>query len=163
MSDPLDDRIRQQDLVVVNPPEAFAMLNSLLMWAGEGAPLPMHMRVLCSSVLYPVEISRPDQRTLVVRPAEGFLAGRLDRLFRGDWRPFALGDTIELTGLTIQVTGVTPDGRPAEARFRFSVPLEDRSLRWMYWKDGEFLPYSPPPVGQEERLESGGRLARWLK
>ena len=60
----------------------------------------------------------------------------------------SLGQRVELTGMTVTVTALTEDGRPAEAAFRFSVPLEDTSLRWLNWKDDMFQPFAPPAVGE---------------
>ena len=127
-TDPLDEAVRRQDLIVVNPPEAFGMLGSLLKWVGENEPVPRHTRVLVSSAFQPVHVYRPDATTLIVQPDAGFLAGRLDRLFRGEWRPFRMGDEIKLTGLTVEILQVLDDGRPAEVAFHFGVPLEDASL-----------------------------------
>lgn len=47
---------------------------------------------------------------------------------------------------------MTPDGRPFTVRFRFAVPLEDPSLRWLQWKDNRFIPFTPPAVGQTVTL-----------
>ena len=46
------------------------------------------------------------------------------------------------------------DGRPAEAEFTFDVPLEDPSLRWLHWKNLEFLPFTPPAVGGTRVLDN---------
>jgi hypothetical protein len=83
----------------------------------------------------------------VVRPEYGYIAWVLDGLFRSQEHPFSAGDTVELTGMTVEVTKLTRDGRPAEAAFTFSVPLEDASLRWLQYRDGRFVPFSPPAVG----------------
>lgn len=68
---------------------------------------------------------------------------------RGKDHLVTLGHTVHLTGLTIQVTAVTEDGRPAEATFRFTVPLEDGSLRWVAWQEGSFAPFNLPGVGEK--------------
>jgi hypothetical protein len=54
--------------------------------------------------------------------------------------------------MTATVTALTPDGRPAEAAFRFNVPLEDRALRWLVWRDGEFQPFALPAIGETIEL-----------
>lgn len=156
-SEPMDPSIAGEDLIVVNPPEAFLMLESALMWAADGDPLPRRIRVLMSSRLQPVEVYRPDERTLVLRPEAGFLRGLADRLLRGPDRPLRLGERIELAGMTVEITEMRPDGRPAEAAFRFAVPLEDPSLRWLQWRDGRYVPFVPPPVGDRVKLP-GGKL-----
>ncbi len=60
----------------------------------------------------------------------------------------SLGQRVELTGMTVEITALTEKNRPAEASFEFAVPLEDPSLRWLQYKDGEFVPYTPLPVGE---------------
>jgi hypothetical protein len=150
---PLDDAVRGQDLVVVNPPAAFFALASVLEWAAEEEPMPRHVRVLTSSLLGSVEVRRAGEKTLVVRPEYGYIAWILDGLFRSQKHPLSLGDTVELTGMTVEVTKLTGDGQPAEAAFTFSVPLEDASLRWLQHKDGRFVPFAPPAVGETVVLE----------
>ncbi len=71
-----------------------------------------------------------------------------DRTFRDDDHPLKLGERIELTGLTIEITALTEDGRPAEAAFRFATTLEDPSFRWVQWKDGVYVPFAVPAVAQ---------------
>jgi len=65
-----------------------------------------------------------------------------------------LGEKVELAAATIEITALTPDGRPAEATFRFRVPLEDPSLRWFQCTRGDFEPFAPPAIGQTVRLPS---------
>lgn len=59
-----------------------------------------------------------------------------------------LGQTVELTTATIEITELTADGRVAEARFRFRVPLEDPSLRWLMVTRQGYEPMRPPAVGE---------------
>ena len=147
-----DESIENQDLVVVNAPSAFLAMTCLPAWASEGKPLPRHMRILASSQYAPVKVHRIDERTITVRPRGGYLVMVLDRLFRDDQDPFSAGEKIKLTGMTVEVTELTEKGRPAEAAFTFSVRLEDDSLRWLQYKEGEYVPFSPPAVGQGVEL-----------
>jgi len=155
MKEPLDPAVQNQDLVVVNAPTLFyLMMSSPLIWASENAPMPRHIRVLSTSFFQPVEVRRLDDRTLAVRPQSGFLAWTDDRLCRAEQPPFLVGQQVQLTGMTAEILSLTPDGRPAEVAFRFDVPLEDKSLRWMQWKGGAFVPFKPPPVAREITLEA---------
>jgi hypothetical protein len=149
---PLDELIEKQDLVVVNPPSTFLALTCLPAWASEGAPLPAHMRILASSQFAPVKVHRIDERTITVRPRGGYLVTVLDRLFRDDQDPFSVGEKIKLTGMTVEVTELTDKGRPAEAAFTFGVELEDSTLRWLQYRDGRYVPFIPPAVGQSVEL-----------
>lgn len=154
MIDSLDDAVQNQDLVVVNPPIAFLVITCPLIWEANNQPIPRRMRVLTSSLFQPVKIHRPDANTLVVRPQWGYYAWVLDGLFRDKQHPFAVGDRVELTGMTVEIMEMTPDGRPAEAAFRFSVPLEDPSLRWLQYEDRDFTPFTPPAIGQSAILKA---------
>jgi hypothetical protein len=145
---PFDESIEDQDLVVVNPPSTFLALTCLPAWASEGKPLPRRMRILASSQFGPVEVHRIDEKTITVHPRGGYLVTILDKLFRSDQHRFSIGDRIELMGMTVEVTELTEKGLPAEAAFTFSVDLEDESLRWLQYKEGEYVPFIPPAVGQ---------------
>ena len=61
--------------------------------------------------------------------------------------------------MDIEVTALTADGRPAEIAARFTKPLEDRSLRWVEWRDGGYQPWTPPPVGAATELPAP--LLQW--
>jgi hypothetical protein len=89
---------------------------------------------------------------LVVRPRRGYLAWAVDQLFRSEQHPMSVGQRVELTGMTAEVTALTNDGRPAEATFTFGVPLEDPSLRWMQWHEGRFVPFPLPAIGETVEL-----------
>ncbi len=157
ITEALDESVKSQDLVVVNPPIAFVFMLSPLGWEVNNQPMPRHLRVLTSSLLQPVEIHRTDVNTLIVRPSYGYYAFVFDALFRNKQHPFSVGDRVELTDMTVEITELTGDGRTAEAAFIFSVPLEDPSLRWLQYKDGAFVPFTPPAIGQRVVLP-GARL-----
>lgn len=145
---PLDDSIENQDLIIVNPPLAFIAIISPLIWESNNYPMPRRLRVLTSSLFRPVKIYRHDANTIVVQPEYGYYAWVLDALFRDKKHPFSIGDCVELTGMTVEIIELTDDDRPAKAAFKFAVPLEDPSLRWLQYKNGSFVPFIPPAVGE---------------
>ena len=148
----MDDSVTQQDLIVVNPPHPMGILYLPPIQELRGRPVPRRVRVLASG--YPaVALYRKDTQTLTVRPEAGFMPLILDKLFRGDDYPLQPGEQVKLTGLTVQVTKLTDDHRPAEAVFHFDVPLEDPSLRWLYFDEGDFLPFIPPAVAETVELQ----------
>lgn len=150
---------QDQDVIILNAPTIFCVMTSPLIWASDNAPMPKHMRVLSSSLFQPVDVYRTDAQTLVVRPTPGFLAWMDDRLCRGEDRPMTLGQTVELTGMSVEVAAMTWDGRPAEAVFRFDKRLEDPSLRWLQWKDGGFVPFTPPAIGESVTVKASWKSA----
>jgi len=174
---PVDDTIAQRQLIAVNTPNAFSSSYILILRALEGLPLPTHCRTLAPAG-QPVVIERLDECTLAVRPDLGFLPRpgtptgrskhpafdiaytnqRLNELFRDRDNAFKLGERVMLTGLEIEITKLSADGGPAEATFRFDVPLEHPSLCWVRFELGQgrperYVPFTPPPVGQSVRME----------
>jgi len=143
----MDDSVTQQDLIVVNPPHPMAILYLPSLQELKDQPVPRRTRVLASG--YPlVTIHRIDEFSLRVRPELGFMPLLLDKLFRGAGFPFEPGEIVELIGMTVEVTELNEDRRPAEAVFRFDVALEDASLRWLYFDKGEYKPFALPAVGK---------------
>jgi len=147
-----DRSIEKQDLVVVNPPSAFVAFTCLPARAANGQPLPRHLRILSSGLFQPVKMQRIDDKTIKLRPRVGYLGFVFDKLFRNEQHALSVGDRIELTGMTVEVTELRSDGRPAEAAFTFSVSLEDPSLHWLQYKNGRYVSFSPPAVGQSVEL-----------
>jgi hypothetical protein len=148
---PLDDSITRQDLVLVNPPSAMHVAYFAMERDFAGLPLPRHIRQLASGP-GALTMQRLDERTLEIRPKNGYGGWAFERLFRAQQHPFKPGDHIDLTGMKIEIAEVTSDGRPAVARFCFDVPLEDGSLRWLAYEQGEFRPFVPPRVGGSVHL-----------
>ena len=66
-----------------------------------------------------------------------------------------VGQRVELTGMTAKVLTLTSDGRPDQVSFTFDVPLEDSSLRWLWWDERGFAPFVPPSVGETVELSQG--------
>ena len=131
---------------------SFLYLGAIKELSGE--PLPRRVSVLAPATSSMV-IERPDARSLVIRPRDGYIVSKFDRVFRCAHHPMSVGERVELTGMTVEVMGLTDDGRPAEAEFRFSVPLEDSALFWLQVKDGVFEPFIPPPIGDAVELRPG--------
>lgn len=171
LSLPEDSALANQQLIVVNAPDAFSASYLTILRKLDGLPTPTHTRVLAPTG-QTIELHRVDQRTLAVRPELGFLPPpgtptgdsrhpsldfvyahqRLDQLFRSPEYPMSLGQRVELTGVSIEVTALTNDGRPAEATFRFAAPLEDPSFRWLRGELDRYVPFTPPAVGDTVRL-----------
>ncbi len=137
---PLGESVRSQTVVIVNAPSLAHAGYLTVVRGSKGLPVPAHTRVLAPG-LPAVTIYRPDPRTLLVRPENGYLRGALDRVFRTELRPMSRGERVELTGMTAEVVELTDDGRPAEVAFRFDVPLEDESLVWLRYRDRRFEPF----------------------
>jgi len=165
---PTDPAARLQTVLIVNTPTYALFTYSTLTRLMYGEPYLCRTLVLGSGSCT-MELSRPDERTLVIRPEGGYLApvggGRLvqeaerllfdqrrafltlDRLYR-DTTPMRVGQRVNLIGVTAEITAITDDGRPAEVAFRFAMKLENRLFRWMQWKNGSYVPFALPAVGE---------------
>ena len=148
---PLGPAIGQKTLVIVNAPSPVNAGYVAFQQFLSGKPVPSHIRVLAPAIPA-VTIRRLDEYTLEIRPKRGYIDWLLDRVFRGERRPMALGEEVKLTGMTARVTDLTDDGRPAVATFRFDVPLESDSLVWLCFRGQGFEPFSLPAVGQETEI-----------
>ncbi|MBA3533073.1 MAG: hypothetical protein H0T73_14205 [Ardenticatenales bacterium] len=151
---PTDEALVQQTLVIVNAPTFFATGYLASIRAFHGQSVPARVRFLGSTVAS-LEITRRDERTLLVRPASGYLLG-FDQVFRGSGHALAVGEVIKLEGMQIEVLGRTEDERPAAVAFRFDEPLEDSSLRWVQWQGGGYVSFTVPTVGETLRLPAIG-------
>lgn len=144
---PFDEAVRDQDVMVVNAPGALFLMEGPLRSAAEGLPVPRRMRLLSPHALRPVEVCRMDERMLTLHALGPPTGCRLESFWRGEEHPFIPGDRVALTGFTAHVLEVSTSGWPTRVAFRFDVPLEDPSLRWLQWRGGKYLPFTPPPVG----------------
>jgi hypothetical protein len=147
---PATEDISDQTLVLINPPlDPFADYFPIYRAAAR-RPRPKHLRWLATGVSA-LSIERVDAHTLRVRPAAGYLSSSSQLMLRSRRHPLAQGEVVSLTGTTFEVTALTADGRPAEVEVRFSVPLEDPSLRFMQWGDSPnhgYVPFVIPRQGQ---------------
>lgn len=75
--------------------------------------------------------------------AAGYLAAYALILEDGSWSR-RLGSLLPAGA----VVSVDRKGQPVDLIFRFPVPLEDPSLRWITWKGRGFVPFTPPAVGE---------------
>jgi hypothetical protein len=138
--------------IVVNGFDLFAMYLPIIRGA-KGWTVPGGLEIL-ASITSGLEMERVDDRTLVVRPDDGFLFGDLDRLVRAREFPFESGQRISRPGMEVEILEVLPDGRPVRAAFHFARPLEDASYRWFQAHGASGGIFTPPPVGGTTRLES---------
>ena len=165
---PSDPGVTDQTALIVNTPSVFISIYGPLMQGLEGRPIPSRTLVLGSGI-YQMTISRPGPKTLTIRPDGGYIAPpgspptedeatladlhpgyfhqMLDRLYRDD-TPFQVGERIAYGGATVEIIEITDDGRPGAVSFHFAVELDDPSLRWLQWREGVYIPFEPPAVGE---------------
>jgi len=86
--------------------------------------------------------------TLEIEPQGGFMGNYMDQIYRGNAYPMKKDQLVEFSGMTVRVLSLTPDGRPQKAAFRFSVPLENQSLKFLQWKTDSYTPFRIPRAGE---------------
>jgi hypothetical protein len=143
-------------LVLLNPPSDVFVAYIVILRASEGRALPP-TRWLATGTSA-VAVTRVDDRTLRVAPEGGFIPFMSERMLRRLDRPFTRDQRIQLDGVDITITAVTPDGRPAEILARFAKPLENPTLHWAAWHGHGFAPWTPPPVGASVVLPANSFL-----
>jgi hypothetical protein len=156
---PLPESVGHQTVVIVNAPSAAHAGLLPLLRVQSGVAPPLHTRVLGPGMSALV-IRRIDEKTVLIRPATGYLHWVLDKVFRSDRRPMTVGQSVELSGMTACVTALNDHGLPAEVSFHFSVPLEDPSLIWLCYRRRAFKRFTLPSVGEGVELEMPGLLSR---
>ncbi len=148
---PSDPQIATQELILVNPPDHIYLVTAIpVVKQLEKLPVPRRLRALSSGSA--LEITRVGPRSLRVRFPAGFFPTVFSRYVRSQNDRFSSGQRVELPGLSIVVESLDTQGDPEQVLYEFPVPLEDSSLRWMRWQDGVYVPWSPPAVGQTEKL-----------
>jgi hypothetical protein len=152
---PATPEVEGKTVLLVDPPSDLFSMVLIASRLARGMPRPAHVRSL-APVTAALRATRVDARSLLLRPDHGFLEHELERGWRSPERPLLAGSVVELPGLAVTVTDSTSDGRPAEALFRFDVPLEDPSLLWLKWDHGRFTAWSPPAVGETTTLPAKG-------
>ena len=148
---PSDLRIASQDLVLINPPDHIYLVTAI--WAVHrlgNLPMPQHMRALSSGGT--LEVTRVGPRSLQIRFPDGFFPTEFSRYVRSPNERFSAGQHFELSGLSVVVEVLDAQGDPEQVLYEFPVALEDPSLRWMSWKDGAYVPWTPPAVGQTDEF-----------
>jgi len=166
---------KRQDVVIVNAPSPFHSIYVPGLRSARHQPMPAHIRIL-SPGYFSVNVTRLDAHTVAVRPEHGYLTRpgtmadgnpgkwppvhlvyvyqHVEKFFRSDAFPMTLGQRVELTGMVAEVTALTDDGRPAEARIQFTRPLEDPSMIWLQWdwEKGIYVLFVPPKIGETVRI-----------
>ncbi len=145
---PDDTALKKQSLILVNPPDYhFSAGQSFIYKIVEGKPYPKRIRALAGCP-GPIEIKRLDDRTLRVRTPEGLFKGFSGRVFFSKENPPKAGQEFKLPDVSMHIDNAGKEDGPAEVTYRFTVPLEDPSLRWLQLEDNTYVPFVMPAIGK---------------
>lgn len=148
---PRDPAVADKRLVLLNAPDAMFSYYMIVNRGSRGEAAPSTMLTLAGGYR-DVTITRTDERTLVVRVAEGFYRRHTDLLFRTLKEVTPVGKRIETTDFTVTATHALPDGVIDEARYELREPLE--SPHWLFaeWRGGALEVITPPAIGETKTL-----------
>ena len=152
-SAPTDSDIADQDLIVVNSPDfpwMVAMIPAVR--EVEGRPAPRRLRALFTGTTRS-RIERTDAWTLVATLEDGLFPTMMSRYHRSSDDALRVGDRIEIDDLEVEILGVDANGTPDRVQFRFALPLDDPSMRWVRFTDGTYVEWEVPEVGANVDLE----------
>ncbi|MEM7347169.1 MAG: hypothetical protein AAF485_23265, partial [Chloroflexota bacterium] len=147
---PDNPEFSNRTMVVIAAPSAFYPAFIPYLREHNLEPSPPRIRLLASTT-YPVEVTRVDDRTLLVQPVAGYFLG-FDSAFRGDGHPFALQEMVPLSDMRAEIMAVTADGRPSQVMFHFAYPLESEKFSWFYWQDGAYKPFVVPDTKETVKV-----------
>ncbi len=149
---PKSPGVADEDVIIVTLPSdvwlhSIPYVRSSLRWPSPRALMTLHAGVGT------VELKRTDARTLVLRSEKTFVSKPWAQMFRGPVAyPFAAGDSVRLSNVSIDVLDVDERSRPTRVRFRFDKELEAAANHWLTWSDDNLVPFTLPGVGESVRL-----------
>ena len=141
---PSDPSIADKTVVILAAPSDALAGYVPIMRASRHQPRPAHLYWLATATSA-VTVTRVDDHTLHVTTQDGMLRYDVDQMMRSPrLRPFRAGDRVALTGVTVEVTAVTRDGRPQDITVYFDKPLDDPSYVWLRWQGHTYVPMAAP-------------------
>ena len=148
---PSDPSITHKHVVYLNPPGVPLAGYIPIERAAQGIARPAGQVYLATGEA-DLRITRVDASSLRVRQRGGFLQSPGSHLFRDPRVPSQLGQRVQLDGVEVEVTGLMPDGRPAEILARFDRTLDDPSLYWLQWRGRGYEPFRQLAIGESRVL-----------
>ncbi|GMW01835.1 MAG: hypothetical protein AMXMBFR84_29720 [Candidatus Hydrogenedentota bacterium] len=163
---PSTEGVRDKTVILMHSPDDLFAWIFHVKRSADGTPMPKHLRLLNSS--HKMWIEREDERTLLLRPDDGFIPYAWHSPMRSSKTPMRAGDVFALSGLKVTVTEVDEAGWPLEARFVFDVSLDDPSLLWLglarerrhsthlgrsIWSH-VYISITPPAIGERVRMRA---------
>jgi hypothetical protein len=149
---PPDPKLEEERLVVVNQPNAFYGQYVLVVRAFDGKPVPKSLLMLAPGTSA-LMLERPSENTLVIEAEDGWLRSPFDNVYRDPSRPLPPDYSIELSDVRVRVMESTPDGAPKKVEFTFAESLEHDSLRWVLYREGRYVPFEVPSVGEKTMMD----------
>ncbi len=103
-----------------------------------------------------IKINTIDKHSLIIEKAGGFVQQEEKSVRNTQSQPFVINETIELTGLKLQVIELTKDNRPLKIKAQFDEELNDPGLLFLFWDKANktYQQISIPSIGESVTLDS---------
>jgi hypothetical protein len=152
---------RDKTVVLLNPPlDVFAVyLPPSRLARGLGMPGGFRWIATGETAL---SVERLDAQTLKVTPDGGFLSKSSQRMFRRSERHMAVGQRVQLSDVTFEVSALTADGRPAAAVAHFTRSLDSKDFVWLRWDVNAYRLFKLPDLGKSVRIPAADLKALML-
>jgi len=134
-------------IVILGTPDVL-MTNYMFVerFYGRDVPPPPHIApVLTVQNDGVATVERTGERTVIVRNERGQNGGPWTVVYRKD--AFRAGERFRVRDLEVEILELGAAGLPTAIQFTFDQPLEDQ--RWLYWREGEFVPTPVVKVGEQ--------------
>jgi hypothetical protein len=143
---PDEPGVSRQRLVVVNLPDLLftIYLRAALAAQAQDRAVPLGS-FLVGLGTHELQLARTDERTLTVSDPRGFFGHDFSMLFRPEGSPMPVVTRVPTPTVSAEVEA-SREGIPTRVAFRFTVPLEDPSLRWLVWDGDTLVPFQPPAL-----------------
>lgn len=146
---PIKGKVSDAVVLLVNPPtpQLNMHFSAIRFFHKQEQPRAIYSMAPGSTKL---TVSRQGDR-LTIDAAEGYIH-HYDSLFRSKSTPFTIGETIHLSNMTATVLSVTEDHRPKSVEFLFKQGIENPSIQFLRWKDGEYHHFELPEQNETTEL-----------
>ena len=132
-------------LVFMNAPDSLFAAYFVLVRRLAGDQVPHRILALAAGART-VDITRTDERTVMVRSEGGFYRTGTEVVPRTGGMP--IGTKVHFADLDIEIVQVAADGVPTEAAFRFASSADSDAFVWVRWDDKKLLTVHPPAIGE---------------
>lgn len=143
--DLLEQPLAGRDVVVLSLYEQTVALYGGYILRARGHEPPRSWLTL-SMLTQPAIVSRPDERTLVIRSINEHWLGTVPRFYRQEGDPLPRGSVVQFEGLRAEVLA-DAGGRPTKVRFVFPTSIDDPRYLFVVNRGSTLHRWEPIPVG----------------
>jgi hypothetical protein len=140
------------ETVLVFAPDHVVALYMPLLIDHVGGPAPRSWRPL-SIARCDHRLSRTGERTLELETVDGaMMRGVFETLYRSPEKPLSPGTVIDRGLFRVEILAEGADG-PTRVAFHFDRDLDDPTLRFLMWRDGDLRIATLPELGETVDIE----------